>query len=49
MIRMVVKIFRRYLNIIKNNEQYKNYKPLPSCQIIVSNFNVVIYTDWKKT
>ena len=36
---------------LKNIEEvihYKNYKQLQSCQIVVSNFNVVIYTDWKE-
>ena len=29
-------------------KQYKNYNPLPMCQIVISNFNVVIYTYCKQ-
>ena len=36
------------LKTIKEVTQYKKYKPLPSCQIVVSNFNVVIYTNYKE-
>ena len=33
------------LKTIEEVKQYKNYKPLECCQIVVSNFNVVIYTN----
>lgn len=32
------------LKTIEEVKYYKNYKPLSSCQNVVSNFNVVIYT-----